>query len=451
MRVTQHSGRISKATGKAFGAKHNDRAFDVRLSDNIDPTKAGQNVMWACYEGMTFEAAEERYYNEIFGEKLQRTNERYVQQRHPERCRTMDEYRKSRQHCPEELILQIGKIEGHVDAEMLRACLSDYFGALGPYMVQDPGHPGVGMQVLDYAIHNDEAVPHVHIRRVWQYVGKDGLPETGQEKALERLGFDPPDPTQEIGRRNNRKMAFDAMMRERWIEICRDHGLEIESEPVQDAVRGLSKEQWLHGKIAAQQEQIRDQETEIGNQQRQISEKQQEIKRLEVKQLEASVRVGAIVDELKERKEAGIRDIERELADLRAQIEPSEVPVRARKVHKGVPWVEIQEKDFESLKTLAGAYQGYETTLSKGQDKIKRANEIIENDGRKSVRKELAQMELKERAERAEKELERYKQCFSPKELDARERELGFAVELSFHPAQDKQNQRRGHSRGPSL
>ena len=424
MRVTQHSGRISKATGKAFGAKHNDRDFDVKLSDNIDPTRAGQNVMWACYEGMTFEAAEERYYNEVFGQKLQRTNERYIQQRHPERCRTMDEYRKSRQHCPEELILQIGKVEGHVDAETLRACLSDYFGALGPYMVQDPGHPGVGMQVLDYAIHNDEAVPHVHIRRVWQYVGKDGLPETGQEKALERLGFDPPDPAQEIGRRNNRKMAFDAMMRERWIEICRDHGLEIESEPVQDAVRGLSKEQWLHGKIAAQQEQIRDQETEIGNQQRQISERQQEIKRLEVKQLEASARVGAIVDELKERKEAGIRDIERELADMRAQMEPSEVPVRARKAHKGQNWVEIPETDFERLKTLAGAYQGYQTTISHGYDRLKRADEIIKRDNEAKELKSIDELLKDAEHQQVKEKLERYERCFSREELEARERKL---------------------------
>ena len=447
MRVTQHSGRISKATGKAFGAKHNDRDFDVKLSDNIDPTRAGQNVMWACYEGMTFEAAEERYYNEVFGQKLQRTNERYIQQRHPERCRTMDEYRKSRQHCPEELILQIGKVEGHVDAETLRACLSDYFGALGPYMVQDPGHPGVGMQVLDYAIHNDEAVPHVHIRRVWQYVGKDGLPETGQEKALERLGFDPPDPAQEIGRRNNRKMAFDAMMRERWIEICRDHGLEIESEPVQDAVRGLSKEQWLHGKIAAQQEQIRDQEAEIGNQQQRIREQEAEIGDQQQRIREQEAEIGdqqQQIRELDQRKQAGIRDIERELADMRAQMEPSEVPVRARKAHKGQNWVEIPERDFESLKTLAGAYQGYKTTLAKGYDQIKRANEIIANDGKKSVRKELARMELEERAERAEKKLARYERCFSPEELEAREREL--YPEREVQSQQERQTKRRGPS-----
>ena len=51
-----------------------------------------------------------------------------------------------------------------------------------------------------------------------------------QEKALEALGFDLPNPGKPLSRRNNRKITFDAACRKMLFEIAKRHGLELEEE-----------------------------------------------------------------------------------------------------------------------------------------------------------------------------------------------------------------------------
>ena len=68
-------------------------------------------------------------------------------------------------------------------------------------------------------------------RHVFDYVNRYGEVEPKQEKALEDLGFELPDPEKKPGRTNNRKMIFDAACRVMLFDICRKHGLAVEEEP----------------------------------------------------------------------------------------------------------------------------------------------------------------------------------------------------------------------------
>ena len=109
MRTTTHHGR--GRGGKAYGSKHNDRNFDVEKADNIDSRLTAENQYWCLYEGVTFEAAELKFYEENFSEQLNATNEKYIKNRHSEHCKTMEQWKAIKQNAPEESIFQIGKHE----------------------------------------------------------------------------------------------------------------------------------------------------------------------------------------------------------------------------------------------------------------------------------------------------------------------------------------------------
>lgn len=245
MRTMTHNSRTN-AAGKVHGRKHNDRNFDIEKADNIDAEKSKQNVYFNCYNdpSLTFEEVELRFYEEHFSKQLQATNDNYIKNRHPERCKTMAEWMKVRQNAPEETTFQIGKMEKHVDARILAECYDDYIAYLNKWN-EEHGYP---FTVLDEALHVDEAVPHIQVRRVWHYKDENGDLRIGQEKALEAAGVELPDPSKEVGKKNHRKKTFDAMMREKWLDICEEHGVEVERVAVPNGKHNRDKEKMIQDK-----------------------------------------------------------------------------------------------------------------------------------------------------------------------------------------------------------
>lgn len=234
MRTTMHNGRAGK--NGAFKASHNDRDFDLEKADHIDQTKTSGNWTWHCYQkqepGMTFEAAEKLFYERYFGQSLEAKNERYRKNRHAERVQTMDEYRTSRQGCPEETILQIGKMGDTVPAPLLKRI------AIEQINWEQKTFPNV--RILDAALHVDEeGAPHLHQRKVWVANSKDGK-VVGQEKALKEMGIQRPNMGKKEGRYNNAKMSYTEQCREHFQYLCKKHGLEIEIEPKDASEAGLS-------------------------------------------------------------------------------------------------------------------------------------------------------------------------------------------------------------------
>lgn len=233
MRATIHNGRTGK--DGAYNTKHNDRQFDIRNAEHIDPERVKDNRYWNWTGNpeTTFEAAEQAFYEKHIQKHLDAQNARYKAQRHAERAKTMDEYRKSPQTCPEEVILQIGKLGDTIPADMMARIIQEQINW------EQKQFPGV--KVLNVALHMDEqGAPHIHERRAWVYTDKNGNLAISQNKSLEQMGVELPNPDRPRGRFNNRKQTFSRMCREHLLQICRKHGLEIEEIPQEKSRSGLS-------------------------------------------------------------------------------------------------------------------------------------------------------------------------------------------------------------------
>lgn len=233
MRATIHNGRTSHLG--AFTPKHNDRNFNINHAEHIDPERVKNNRYWNWTGNpeTTFEAAEQAFYEKHIRKHLDAQNARYKAQRHAERVKSMDEYRRSPQTCPEEVILMIGKTGDTIPADMMARIIQEQINW------EQKQFPGV--KVLDVALHMDEqGAPHIHERRAWVYTDKNGNLAISQNKSLEQMGVELPNPDRPRGRFNNRKQTFSRMCREHLLQICREHGLEIEEIPQEKSRSGLS-------------------------------------------------------------------------------------------------------------------------------------------------------------------------------------------------------------------
>lgn len=239
MRATIHNGRTSNLG--AFTPKHNDRNFNIKNAEHIDPERVKNNRYWNWTgKEITFEDAEIAFYEKHISAHLEAQNARYRAQRHAERAKTMDEYRKSPQTCPEEVILQIGKMGDTIPADMMARIIQEQINW------EQQQFPGV--KVLDVALHMDEqGAPHIHERRAWVYTDKNGNLAISQNKALEQMGIELPNPDRPRGRFNNRKQVFSRMCREHLLQICREHGLEIEEIPQEKSRSGRTLEDYQAG------------------------------------------------------------------------------------------------------------------------------------------------------------------------------------------------------------
>ena len=265
MRLTRHNGRSGK--NGTYNPKHNDRTFDVSNREHIDEERAKHNVYWDCFNGYrtfaekqeqseladTFEEVEELFYSAKYGAYVEAQNARNDKNRHSERNRTTTDLLKDKRTCPEETIYQIGKMGDHVPPDVLLRVVTDFF-------VEMERRFGSHVHILDWALHLDEATPHIQERHVFDCENKYGEICPQQEKALEALGFELPDPTKKQGRHNNRKMTFDSACRAMLFDIAKKHGLHLEQEPEYGGRAYLEKQDFI---LAKQKEQLEVQEQKL--------------------------------------------------------------------------------------------------------------------------------------------------------------------------------------------
>lgn len=248
MKVTRHNGRTGKHG--VYDAKHNDREFDVKNSEHIDADRSKLNVYWDCYQGyilpsddstkakFTFTEVEKAYYFEKYSEHCEAQNERNRKARHYDRIKTTEQILQNTKTCPEETLLQLGNIDETVSADVLAKVSAEYFEEFEKRY-------GTHVHILDWALHMDETTPHIHERHVFDAENQYGELCPQQDKALEKLGFELPEPDKPKGKYNNRKMSFDAECRKLFISICQKYGLEIDVEPVYGGVSYLEKQDYI--------------------------------------------------------------------------------------------------------------------------------------------------------------------------------------------------------------
>ena len=152
-----------------------------------------------------------------------------------------------------ERIYQLGTLDEHASAEDLLSVVTEF-------IEEFKAKYGDHVHVLDWALHLDESTPHIHERHVFDCENKYGEVAPQQEKALEALGFDLPDPAKPLSRRNNRKITFDAACRKMLFEIAKRHGLELEEEAEYGNRKYLEKQDFILAKqkkqLAAQQNKL---------------------------------------------------------------------------------------------------------------------------------------------------------------------------------------------------
>ena len=265
LKLTRHNGRAG--SHGTYNPKHNDRSFNLANSEHIDPERAKGNIYWDCFHGFrsaltppnpddlaaTFSDVERQFYETHYTAFIESQNERNAKTRHTERNRSIPDLLSSRKTCPEETIYQLGALDEHASAEDLLSVVTEFIEAFKAKF-------GDHVHVLDWALHLDESTPHIHERHVFDCENKYGEVAPQQEKALEALGFDLPDPDKPLSRRNNRKVTFDAACRKMLFEIAKRHGLELEEEAEYGNRKYLEKQDFI---LAKQKEQLAAQQNRL--------------------------------------------------------------------------------------------------------------------------------------------------------------------------------------------
>lgn len=254
-RQTNHNGRVSTKSGSVYNRNHNDRYFDISHAENVHPDMVSENIIIHYDESnhphvidikdkshTTIDEHEHHIYESLFAESLSKQHARNEAARHPERNKSIDDLLNSKNTCPEETIFQIGSTEdGYPPVEVLMAIFEDYQKEL----IDIYGH---NLHFLDVALHMDEAVPHLHIRKVWTYDGKDGL-DISQNKALAQMGFERPDPSKPSNKWNNAKISFSEWERDMKLRICEKHGVAVSHTPKAPGKASMEKEEAIAIKL----------------------------------------------------------------------------------------------------------------------------------------------------------------------------------------------------------
>ena len=196
---------------------------------------------------------ERQFYETHYTAFVEGQNERNARIRHTERNRSIPDLLSSRKTCPEETIYQLGTLDDHASAE-------DLLNIVTEFIEEFKAKFGEHVHVLDWALHLDESTPHIHERHVFDCENKYGEVAPQQEKALEALGFDLPDPNKPLSRRNNRKITFDAACRKMLFEIAKRHGLDLEEEAEYGNRKYLEKQDFI---LAKQKEQLAAQQNRL--------------------------------------------------------------------------------------------------------------------------------------------------------------------------------------------
>lgn len=214
--------------------------------------------------------------------------------------------------------------------------------------------------LINYAIHHDEASPHAHLRGTFVWYDDDGVAHMGQDEALKRAGIELPDPDKKRGQYNNRKMAFDRMLREWWIEIVEAHGYVIEKEPVK-GVEHLTVKEYKAKKEA---------EKEITEKAAQLEAKEQEIQaradELEAQRQEIEARAA----ELTAREQNIEKEVEARLEDRVKALDAQQVKLdsRERLISRKIRELDAEERNID--KVAAARLKEKEIKLDETQKEV---------------------------------------------------------------------------------
>lgn len=185
-------------------------------------------------------------YAELYESGLEARNQTYIKQGHKERCKTILSYTDEKGHLVKgwyddekyrarETIIQIGN---HKDTtldkehiEDIKKVRDELQACIEQYALEYTKKYGSNYKVLNWTIHCDEienGSVHAHLQDTFFIKDKDGNFTPNQNKALEQMGVKLPNPEKKKSLHNSLIKSFTAEQRQRFTEICQEHGLEVE-------------------------------------------------------------------------------------------------------------------------------------------------------------------------------------------------------------------------------
>ena len=185
-------------------------------------------------------------YAELYESGLEARNQTYIKQGHKERCKTILSYTDEKGHLVKgwyddekyrarETIIQIGNHKDTtLDAEHIediKKVRDELQTCIEQYALEYTEKYGSNYKVLNWTIHCDEienGSVHAHLQDTFFIKDKDGNFTPNQNKALEQMGVKLPNPEKKKSLHNSLIKSFTAEQRQRFTEICKEHGLEVE-------------------------------------------------------------------------------------------------------------------------------------------------------------------------------------------------------------------------------
>ena len=244
MKATIRNGRAT-ASGKVYNANHNTRAATRAQERHIDHERTEQNINFqftndgqiircGSFDAKAFEL--ERY-EHLYGEGQRAKNDRYTQDGHPERCKTIQDIYACRRTAPMETIVQLGSRDTDIDPEERKKKLIAATFQLIDNLRQRWGE---NFHILDISIHLDESCIHAHIRSTFSAVDKFGHRVPNQSQAFESMGIHRPDPTAKEGKYNCPLITFSELIRTEFYDLCEQQGVVIDREVKNPSQKHLS-------------------------------------------------------------------------------------------------------------------------------------------------------------------------------------------------------------------
>lgn len=231
-KATVRNGRSGKHG--VYSANHNFSEQTRAVQSHIDNARTSDNIYgrfddtgkWSwSHNGFDARAYELGRYAQIFGEGIKAQNDRHERSRHHDRVRSVEDVYTNKKTAPMETILQVGNSHSEMTTEEQAQYLRRALGAL----TRDLGRYGENLIIHDCALHMDETVPHVHLRYSFAVRDREGHLVPNQSKALEAMGFTPPEQGTRT-RYNNALVSFSDWLREAFYGHVERQGLTVDRE-----------------------------------------------------------------------------------------------------------------------------------------------------------------------------------------------------------------------------
>ena len=410
LKLTRHNGRSGKHG--TYNPKHNDRRFDVTISEHIDEARVAKNVYWDCVHGLrtaadqnepdkiaeTFSEVELLFYKRQYDNFVDNQNERNAKTRHTERNRSIEQILQSKKTCPEETVFQIGTLDDHAPPEVLLQVVTDFIAEMDRRF-------GEHFHTLNWALHLDESTPHIHERHVFDCENKYGEIAPQQEKALEALGFDLPEPDKPSSRKNNRKMTFDSACRAILFDIAKSYGLHLDEEPEYGGRKYLEKQDFI---LFKQKEQMAVQEQKLEELILKIDDVEQLLD--DVSEVAYDKAVEVVTDKVREQTQTAdiklLDDYQKAITSPKSSNSPQVKKIADQILNKAKD--KIREAAGRILQTVLDVLLKPETRKSGKEEIKKKAKESIY--ARLEQAREDAERHNRERKESAENMIQKHKQ-----------------------------------------